>query len=178
VPDDPLILCVAQLIKGKGVDLLLHALAKVSADYRAVIVGAGNLDDALKGLARSLGLADKVHFEGWASNETLGKFYSRAKIVAVPSRWAEPFGMIGLEAMNHGRPVVAFNVGGTSDWLAHERTGLLVPEQDVAAFARALERLLTDTDTAQRMGEEGLARAHKEYAFEDYLERLTQYLTG
>ncbi len=153
VPNEPVILYVGQLIKGKGVDLLLQALARLSADFSALIIGVGNAEQHLKELAHSLNLDGRVHFKGWIANESLPEFYSRARIVTVPCRWPEPFGMIGLEAMSHGRPVVAFDVGGISDWLEHEVTGLLIPEQDTEGLAKALTRLLEDLDACQRMGQ-------------------------
>ena len=134
VPEDPRILYVGQLIRGKGVDLLLHALKRLTCDFKATIVGTGNALSKLKALCSEMGLDDRVEFSGWVRNQDLGHFYSKARVVVVPSRWPEPFGMIGLEAMHHGRPVVAFDVGGIPDWLEHMKTGMLVPEQDVGGL--------------------------------------------
>lgn len=177
-PEEPVILCVAQLIKGKGVDLLLRALSKISGRFSAIIVGSGNAEPALKGLAKTLGLEDKVRFQGWVRPEDIDEFYSMAKVVVVPSRWAEPFGMVGLEAMNHGRPVVAFNVGGIPDWLEHDVTGFLVPEQDIDQLAISLERILEDTQLARRLGANGKKRVRERFSFENYLQRMVRYLEG
>ncbi len=176
VPDDPVILCVAQLIKGKGVDLLLKALSSLTCEFRTIIVGAGNSEHDLKRLSRELGLEEKVQFTGWVPNKVIGEFYSKAKVVAVPCRWPEPFGMIGLEAMNFARPVVAFNVGGISDWLDHGVTGVLVPEQDVAAFSKSLQSILTNTDTARKMGTAAVHQASQKYSFDDYISRTIEIL--
>jgi glycosyltransferase involved in cell wall biosynthesis len=178
VPDEPVILCVAQLVRGKGVDLLLQALKRVSCDFRGIIVGAGNAESDLKALCHDLGLNDRVHFLGWVDNDAIGGYYARARVVVVPSRWPEPFGMIGLEAMHHGRPVVAFEVGGIPDWLEHEITGLIVQEQDVAGFSQALERLLLDRQLAQKLGQRAIIRAQERFSFEHYLEQTLVYLTG
>ena len=178
VPDDPQILYVGQLIRGKGVDLLLRALKGLTCDFRATIVGTGNAESKLKDLCNELGLGTKVKFSGWVRNEDLGHFYSKAKIVAVPSRWPEPFGMIGLEAMHHGRPVVAFDVGGIPDWLDHLETGILVPEQDVVAFGKALQTLLDEDGLAAKLGENGLRRVQDHYSFKGYLDRLEGCLEG
>ena len=86
--------------------------------------------------------------------------------------------MVGLEAMHQARPVVAFSVGGIPDWLEHEKTGLLVPEQDVAGFAAALDRLLTDRDTAARLGRQGQAQAQAKFSFTRYLDGLEAHLHG
>jgi glycosyltransferase involved in cell wall biosynthesis len=178
IPHEPVVLCVAQLIKGKGVDLLLQALKKLTCDFQAIIVGTGNAESYLKNLSRDLGLEERVHFQGWVNNFSISDFYSKARVVAVPSRWPEPFGMIGLEAMRHGRPVVAFDVGGIPDWLEHDVTGLLVPERDVIGLAKALERLLLDLELARRLGEMAILRAHERFSFEDYLKQIEQHLGG
>ena len=178
VPDNPHILYVGQLIRGKGVDLLLQALNRLSCDFTADIVGTGNAEAKLKGLCSELDLDQKVNFRGWVRNDDLGRFYAKARVVAVPSRWPEPFGMIGLEAMHHGRPVVAFDVGGIPDWLDHLTTGILVREQDVEAFGNALERILRDGDFAAKLGCNGIDRVRKHYAFEDYLRKLEAHLSG
>jgi glycosyltransferase involved in cell wall biosynthesis len=178
VADEPVILCVAQLIRGKGIDLLLHALKKVSCDFRAVIVGAGNAEDELKDLCSTLNLKERVQFSGWIPNETIGEFYAKARVVVVPCRWPEPFGMIGLEAMHYGRPVVAFDVGGIPDWLENEVTGLLVAEQDVDALAASLERVLGNRQLAQQLGDKGLSRVKEKFSFEDYLDQTVRHLSG
>ena len=178
VPDDPQVLYVGQLIRGKGVDLLLQALKGLPCDFRATIVGTGNAESKLKALSNELGLDNRVEFSGWVRNEDLGHFYSKAKVVVVPSRWPEPFGMIGLEAMHHGRPVVAFDVGGIPDWLDHMETGILVPEQDVGALGKALQKILGENRLAERLGQNGLRRIRDHYAFEGYLDRLEACLKG
>ncbi len=178
VPDEPKILYVGQLIRGKGVDLLLHALQQVSCDFTATIVGTGNAQESLEALCHKLGLADRVRFQGWMDREKLDTFYSSAKVVVVPSRWAEPFGMVGLEAMNFGRATVAFDVGGIPDWLDDGVTGLLAPEQNTTAFARALERVLTDTGFAATLGRNARERVRKHYSFERYLDQVEAHLCG
>jgi glycosyltransferase involved in cell wall biosynthesis len=175
--ETPAILYVGQFIRGKGVDLLLQALKKIRGHFTADIIGTGNAEHKLKEQAKELGLEQKVTFHGWINNEDLGRFYSRAKVVAVPSRWPEPFGMIGLEAMHHSKPIVAFDVGGIPDWLEHGKTGFLAPEQDIDTFAQALERILTEKGLAENLGENGLRRVKEHFSFEMYLDKLISYLS-
>lgn len=178
VPEDPVILYVGQLIRGKGVDLLLRALKRLTGRFRAVIAGAGNAETRLQGLAGKLGISDRVRFLGWVDHGRLETLYDEAKIVAVPSRWPEPFGMIGLEAMRRGRPVVAFDVGGISDWLEHGVTGYLVGQQDVCGFAKALQELLDDTARASDFGMAAWEKAQRDFSFDQYMDRLTALLRG
>jgi len=178
IPRENRILYVGQLIRGKGVDLLLRALAHVASDYELTIVGTGNARVKLEQLCAKLGLEKRVRFAGWVNPDGLGEYYRSAKVVAVPSRWPEPFGMIGLEAMHYGRPVVAFNVGGIPDWLEHGITGLLVAEQDVGAMARALEQLLGDAERCAQLGRQAQERVRARFSFENYLDRLEAFLWG
>jgi len=178
IPEKNRILYVGQLIRGKGVDLLLKALAHVHGDYELTIVGAGNARAHLDSLCAELGLGGKVRFEGWVNPSGIGDYYARAKLVAVPSRWPEPFGMIGLEAMHYGRPVVAFRVGGIPDWLEHGVTGLMAPEQDVRALAAALEQLLSDSELCSRLGRQAQERVRTRFCFESYLDRLQGFLSA
>jgi glycosyltransferase involved in cell wall biosynthesis len=97
----------------------------------------------------------------------------RASIVAMPSRWPEPSGIIGLEAMAHGRPVVAFATGGIPEWLVHGETGLLAPPLDVPALAGAIAALLGDEANAKRMGEMGRARARRLFSPGPHLAQLS-----
>ena len=176
VPQEPRILYVGQLIRGKGVDLLLRALPHLSCEFFATIVGMGNAERKLRAVCHGLGLTPRVHFQGWVDHQELDAYYREAKVVVVPSRWPEPFGMVGLEAMHRARPVVGFGVGGIPDWLEHEVTGLLVPEQDVQGLARALERVLTDTELADTLGKNGHERVLSKYSFERYLDQLESHL--
>jgi len=172
----PTILYVGQLIRGKGVDQLLQALVKIQTPYRAVIVGKGNAEDSLRKLSKQLGIEQCVEFVGWVANEHLPQYYSRAHVLAVPSRWPEPFGMVGLEAMRYGKPVVAFDVGGIPDWLQHQKTGLLAPAGDVSSFAACLEHLLADKALAASYGAAASAELELNFSFASYIHRLQQLL--
>lgn len=173
-PMDPVVLYVGQVIRGKGVDLLLRALAMVPPPWKAEIVGTGNALPAMKALCVRLGIQERVEFHGWMDHGELPAVYARARAVAVPSRWPEPFGMVGLDAMRHGRAVAAFAVGGIPDWLSDAETGILAPQQDVCAFAEALGRLLHEAGLAERLGGAGVERARKHFSFEAYLDTLEQ----
>jgi glycosyltransferase involved in cell wall biosynthesis len=172
VPREPVVLYVGQLVHGKGVDLLLGALARLNCPHRAVIVGTGNGRAVLERRARRLGLAPTVTFAGWVAHDDLHAYYRAARVVVVPSRWPEPFGMVGLEAMHHARPVVAFSSGGIPDWLDDGETGLLVPGQRPADLARAIERVLTVDALATTLGRNALERVNARFSFESYLDRL------
>jgi glycosyltransferase involved in cell wall biosynthesis len=129
------LLYVGQLIRGKGVQLLLRAMAKLRSPRTLDIVGTGNMEPKLKALAARLGLAGRVKFNGFQTNPL--DWMRRAKCVVVPSFWQEPYGLVAAEAVALGRPVVAFAVGGLPEACGGKAT--LVPAGDVAALAAALE---------------------------------------
>lgn len=172
----PELLFVGQVIRGKGVDLFLRALAQVNAPWHATIVGTGNHLDRCKSLAKELGIAERVHFAGWIPHSELEPLYAGAAVMVVPSRWPEPFGMVGIEAMARGRPVVGFAVGGIPDWLEDGVNGLLVPEADTRAMAGAIDRLLGDRPLRVSLGEGALACVRKRYRHQAYLEQLMRIL--
>jgi glycosyltransferase involved in cell wall biosynthesis len=176
--DVPLLLYVGQLIRGKGVDLLLRSAARLKCRFRLAIAGRGNAEIDLQKLAKKLFSDGRVKFYGWTDQETLHKLYQNARVCAVPSRWSEPYGLIGLEAMSHAKPVVAFAVGGIPDWLVHGKTGFLVPERDLQAYAGALEVLLQDEELARKMGGLGLEHLQRNFSFSVYLDKLETIFTG
>ena len=176
VPDSSELLFVGQLIRGKGVDLLLDAVARLKVPYRLTIAGDGNARESLEQHAAHLGIQEKVDFAGWVPREKLDALYDRCRVLAVPSRWAEPFGMIGLEAMHRARPVVGFAVGGIPDWLEDGVNGRAIPERDTVAFSTALADLLGDIELARTMGTQGRRKLEREFAFGDYVNRLSSAL--
>jgi glycosyltransferase involved in cell wall biosynthesis len=173
---EPEVLFVGQVIRGKGVDLLLRALAGVGRPWHATIVGSGNHLDACRALARDLDIDDAVTFAGWVPHDGLQEHYARAAVSAVPSRWPEPFGMVGIEAMARGRPVVGFAVGGIPDWLEHGVTGLIAPEADTERLGAHIERLLQEPDLARRLGGQAAHRVRERYRPDDFQRRLLERL--
>ena len=178
VPQSRNLLFVGQLIKGKGVHLLLESLAHVRSPSILRIAGDGNARAGLEAQARDLGLSERVEFLGWVPRSELESLYREARALVVPSFWAEPFGMIGLEAMHHGRPVVGFAAGGIPDWLADGENGLLVAERDVAGLAAGIDRLLDDHALAVRLGTHAHELLRARFSFAAYTVALEAILAG
>ena len=129
------LLYVGQLIRGKGVQLLFAAMARMKTPRTLDIVGTGNMEPKLRALAAQLGIADRVRFNGFQSNPQ--DWMRAAKCVVVPSFWQEPYGLVAAEAVALGRPVVAFAIGGLPEACGGKAT--LVPPGDIDALADALE---------------------------------------
>ena len=167
-----LLVYAGQIIRGKGVDVLLRALQKAREPFEAVIAGDGTHRAHCERLSRKLGLEGRVKFLGFVTQKELASYYKEATAVLVSSVWPEPFGLVGLEAMRCGLPVVAFGVGGIGDWLQDGENGFLIPWMDAGSYAAAIDRLLRDKALARAMGEKGLERVSRDYDFDRYISNL------
>ena len=170
--DRNLIIYAGQIIRGKGVDLLLKALSVMTVPFECIILGDGSHRAHCEKLARRLGLSDRVTFKGFVPQEELKNYYRECSAVAVTSVWPEPIATIGLEVMRYSLPVVAFDAGGIRDWLRDGVNGYLVPWMDHRAFASGLDRLLADKEHAREMGRRGLELVSKSYGFDSYIDGL------
>jgi glycosyltransferase involved in cell wall biosynthesis len=170
--DRNLLVYAGQILRGKGVDVLLRSLARLREPFEAVILGDGNHRPACERLARRLGISGKVRFAGFLPQAELRGYYAEATAAVVPSVWPEPIATIGLEVMRYGLPVVAFDAGGIRDWLRDGENGYLVPWMDERAFADRLDRLLRDKALARGMGEAGRRIVARDYDFDAYVARL------
>ncbi len=170
--DRNLILYAGQIIRGKGVDVLLEALAKVKSPFECIILGDGNHKAFCEEHSRKLGIQDRVHFKGFIPQEELKAYYRECSVVALSSLWPEPIATIGLEVMRYALPVVAFDAGGIKDWLIDGHNGYLVPWMDRDAFARRTDELLNNKPLARKLGENGLQLVSERYDFDGYIKDL------
>lgn len=155
----------------KGVDVLVRSLAEVPG-ARLRLVGGGDAVADQLALAASLGLADRVTASGELTGPDLVRAVREAAVLVLPSvTEAESFGMVLVEAMACGTPVVGSRVGGIPYVVEDGRTGLLVPPGDPGALADACRRLLEDGVLADRLGEAGLRTARERYAWDGLLAR-------
>ncbi len=173
-----LLLYAGQLIRGKGVDVLLEALAKVRTPFEAVILGDGNQRAECEQIAARLGLGSRVAFKGFIPQAELKGYYQDTSAVLISSLWPEPIATIGLEVMRYALPVIAFDAGGIKDWLHNGENGYLVPWMDTGAYAARIDELLQDKAKARRMGERGLEIVSRDYDFDEYLERLEKLFSS
>lgn len=172
--DRNLIIYSGQIIRGKGVDVLLESLALVQTPFECLIFGEGNHRGHCEQLTRKLGLTSRVHFKGYVHPTQLEEYYADASLAVVSSVWPEPFGAVGLEAMRHGLPVVAFDAGGIREWLLDGENGFLVPWMDRAQFATRIRQLLTDKALTRRLGGRGKQLVCERFGFEQYISGLEE----
>ncbi len=155
------ILFVGRLVPQKGIDVLLRAFGAVLRrlpEARLVVAGDGELQIYFERLTRRLGFPHRVSFESWQTGSSLLRLYHEAQVVVVPS-WYEPFGIVALEAMACGCPVIASRVGGLEEIVEDRKQGYLVPRGDHLALAARLTNLLRDERKRKAMGRAARARA-------------------
>ena len=181
IPDAPSItgrmLFAGRLVAEKGVSVLLDALAHLkSAHWTLHIAGEGPERAAIERRIALHGWADRVRICGILTPEALASEYAQASLVVMPSLIPESFGLVGLEAMRHARPVVGFASGGMSEWLRDGITGRVAEWGDSASLARAVDGLLAQPQHAQEMGMRGRDLAAHEFGAEAHLKRMRAVL--
>jgi len=174
--ETPVILYVGQIIRGKGVDLLIDAVSRFKCEFELRIVGKGNDEEYIKGLIKQYGIEKNVKLCGWSSD--IGEYYRNCDVVAVPSRWQEPFGLVGIEAFSYGKPVVAFDVGGISEWLFDGENGFLVSEGNTEAFAQKLYRLLHEPKVREEFSRNGVERLNSDYSETAFIDSFAVVIGG
>ncbi|HVZ48426.1 MAG TPA: glycosyltransferase, partial [Gemmatimonadaceae bacterium] len=152
----PRMLFVGRLNAQKGIRDLVEALPHVHG-VALDVVGDGPDRAAVEQLAAARGVSGRIRWHGALPQTAVAPLYREAALVAVPSR-EEGLGLVAVEALLSGTPVVAYRSGGLTDLITHEETGLLVEPGDVDAFGNALVALVSDPLRARRMGEQGRSR--------------------
>lgn len=176
--NEPILLCMGRLSWEKGFDLAIRAFAQLHHRFhraRLLIAGDGTERESLLSLAQKLGVASAVKFVGWVNPRNVSSLISRSRIVLVPSR-REGFGLVALEAAHAGRPVVGFAVGGLSEVVINNTTGLLAPPEDVEGLAQRIAFLLENPKVGQGFGEVARVRARNLFTWETHMDRYAHEL--
>jgi glycosyltransferase involved in cell wall biosynthesis len=173
----PHLLCLGRLAEEKGIDVALRAFAIIRRDQpeaSLTVAGDGPARPKLEQLAASLGIAGAVRFAGFVSDEQKAALFEAASLFLLPSRCAEAFPLVALEAAQWARPVVATRLGGMPEAVLHDRTGLLVDAEDPAALAGAIRKLLANPEQARLMGLRGRERVLESFSLEGYIRQFEQ----
>lgn len=159
----------------KGADYLLHAFSKIEDDDTVlVIVGDGDLKEQLMALTGELGMAHQVCFAGAVPHSQLGPYYAAADIVILPSFPPESFGVVLIEAMACGKPVIAHDIPGVRSVVRDGVDGLLARPNEAHDLLTKVQVLLDDPFRRRQMGEQGRANAESKYAWPKVVSRLVQ----
>lgn len=173
----PTFVFAGRFIEHKGGDFLLRALETINTPIQLFMVGDGREYENWKDLALSIVRKHPRHviqWMKWQSSSEIQKLFAQSRAVVVPSLWPEPFGLVGLEAMAVGCPVIAHDRGGIEDWLTDLDNGLLIREPTLEKLGTAIERLATDVRFARNLGSRGLERVEKEFQLDEHLRRLLE----
>lgn len=167
--DRPVAVFIGRLVPYKGADRLIAALA-AAPDVGAVIIGAGPLEAALRAQATAIGAADRVHFAGPCDDRTKTLWLAACDMFVLPSvTTAEAFGIVQIEAMLLGKPVITTDLPSGVPQVGQDgETSLVVPPGDVPALANAIQRLAADPVLRERLGQAGLSRARDLYSVEHF----------
>jgi glycosyltransferase involved in cell wall biosynthesis len=178
-PHDKIVLYVGRFDPRKGIETAVRAFAKMqpeldafrSEKFKLVIVGGSSHDRTdgierarIEQIVREEGISEQVVFAGQIGHDLLPLYYSAADVCVIPSHY-EPFGLVAIEAMACGTPVVASNVGGLKFTVLPEETGLLVPPKDVAGFATAIQRILGDEVWARKLRRQASANVNQRFSW-------------
>jgi glycogen synthase len=174
---------VGRIHHDKGIDVAVAAMAELPPQATLTIAGGGDDDYTaeLRRQAASLDVGERVIFAGAAPVEDLPSVYAQSDVVLFPVRWEEPWGLVPLEAMGIGRPVIATPKGGATTYLRDEENALLIPSEDPRALAEAVRRLAGDEALRARLrvGGERTAEEHSALRYEQrVVDELEQAVGG
>lgn len=163
----------------KGLDVLLEAIRKLTNDFpgiRVVIGGGGPEIASYKARARASGIMNRVEFAGYIPKDEMNNWYNRCRIFVLPSTdpALETFGIVLLEAMAAGRPVITTEIAGMAEDIRKGDAGIVVPENDAGALAGAIKSLLSDTGKAEQMGAHGRSIVEQGYRWSQIARRIEE----
>jgi len=175
-----IILSVSHLIKTKGIDFNLKAIAKLKGKYEYLlylIIGEGIERDNLETLSFNLGLENIVEFLGQVTHKNVMEYISICDIFSLPS-WEEGFGIVYLEAMSQGKPVIACKDQGIADIVKDRETGLLVKPKDVSSLVNVIDYLLSNKENAKAIGDKAKKLVLENYTWEKNAQKTIEIYKG
>lgn len=177
LPPRPTILFIGRVRPIKGYRYFVQALGLLPEAVRGILIGdvSPEQEPELRRLAADSGCADRLEIRPWVDREGIADVYHEASVFVFPSVCPETLGIVGLESLACGVPVVASDVGGVREWLHEGKTGLLVPPKEPRALAAAVGKILASESLASEMGLNGISLVRQKFARELHVETLLGY---
>ncbi|MEM2914020.1 MAG: glycosyltransferase family 4 protein, partial [Candidatus Bathyarchaeia archaeon] len=166
---EKLVLFIGRLVPQKGVEYLIQAVPSIARNHpetKFIIVGDGWSKAYLEGLAASTGHNDKIRFVGFVSDSDMTDLTMCADVLVIPSVY-EPFGIVALEGMAAGVPVVATNVGGLAEIIDHDKTGILVYSRNPESIAWGVNKVLSNSGYSQWLTQNAKRKVKEIYSWEN-----------
>lgn len=160
------------LIREKGVHVLLEALSLLPEDTKLLIAGDGIFKNELVRMSGNLGIKNRVRFLGKLGRDEMRSFYDKIHVLVVPSLWPEVLGIVGLEAMTSGKPVIGSNIGGIPDWIEDGVNGFLVPPDSPKSLAEKAMTLFNTEDMIYKFGLNGQKKFTDEFSPEVHKNKI------
>jgi len=186
-PETKLIFYVGRFDQRKGIETLVRAVSQSQLRGKTplkLIIGGGSRPgqsdgierDRIESIVNELGMSSFTSFPGNLDHEILPTYYAAADVCVVPSHY-EPFGLVAIEAMASGTPVVASDVGGLQFTVVSEETGLLAPAKDEVAFAQAIDRIISNPAWRDELGAAAKHRVRTKFSWNGVASQLSELYT-
>ncbi len=185
--DALMVFYVGRFDERKGIETLVRAVGQSQLRGQQklkLVIGGGSRPgqsdgierERIEGIVAELGISEITTFPGRIGDDLLPAYYTAADVCVVPSHY-EPFGLVAIEAMACGTPVVASDVGGLQFTVVPEETGLLAPPKDEAAFATAIDRILLNPEWRNQLGKNARARVESKFSWDGVANQLSELYT-
>lgn len=174
VPKQPLVLYLGRLSGNKGWKYFVQALSLQPENVKGLIIGNfdSEVEASLRDLAKQYKCEHRLAWRDWATQEEISEQLLQTSVLVFPSLWPETLGIVGLEAMAHGVPIVASDIGGVPEWLRDGQNGYRVPPKDAVAIADRIQKIISNPVVDATMGKDGLAYLKERFLPELHLSVL------
>lgn len=175
-PERPTITFIGRIAPNKGQEYFIQALGLLPAEVRGVLVG--NMTDeserSIRSLAERSGCSERLELRRWASREEIVEIFDSTSVFVFPSLWEETLGIVGLEALARGVPVVASDIGGVNEWLIDGKNGFAVPPKSAEAISRSVKKILSSREVMEAFGAAGISLVREKFAPQRHVDALTR----
>jgi glycosyltransferase involved in cell wall biosynthesis len=176
VPETPTITFIGRIASNKGHEYFVEALGQLPEAVQGIMVGSftNESEQAIQALAQRHGCQDRLSLRRWATREEILQILDTTTVFIFPSLWPETLGIVGIEALSRGVPVVASDLGGVREWLRDGENGRLVPPKSAARISEAVLELIDSPHKLIESGKRGIETIHEAFMPAQHTDRLVK----